>query len=264
MRRLNRFTLRHFLLAACVLVLLVAATPVAAQGSGGDGDVTGGDVSVGTSQTTSRDNTSLQDPSLGQATDPSKPSTPRAQTIYTVKRGDTLIRIARMFNTTVAAILAANPSIRSANRIYPGQRLVIPAPSRFTTANIYLIALGDNGRSGKKIGCNDSVIPVRVTFGSTQAPLTAALRNLLALKSQMYGESGLYNALYQSNLRVQRITINSGRATIWLAGAFQLGGVCDSPRVEAQLRETALQFSTVNQVSIFINGRPLEEVLSEK
>jgi len=40
-----------------------------------------------------------------------------------------------------------------------------------------------------------------------------------------------------------------------------VGGVCDEPRVQAQLRETALQFSTVDSVSIFINGIQLEDAL---
>jgi hypothetical protein len=49
-----------------------------------------------------------------------------------------------------------------------------------------------------------------------------------------------------------------------LSGTMMLGGVCDNPRVEAQLEETALQFPTVSQVSVFVNSRPLEEVLSLK
>ena len=49
-----------------------------------------------------------------------------------------------------------------------------------------------------------------------------------------------------------------------LAGKLLLGGVCDDPRVEAQLVETARRFSTVREVEIVINGKPLKEVLSEK
>jgi hypothetical protein len=40
-----------------------------------------------------------------------------------------------------------------------------------------------------------------------------------------------------------------------------VGGVCDEPRVRAQLEETALQFVTVDSVSIFVNGQPLAEAL---
>jgi len=47
---------------------------------------------------------------------------------YTVQRGDTLGRIARNFNTTVAAILAVN-AIPNPNLIYPGQVITLPGGS---------------------------------------------------------------------------------------------------------------------------------------
>jgi hypothetical protein len=96
----------------------------------------------------------------------------------------------------------------------------------------------------------------------TTGMLRAALTSLLAIHDQYYGESGLYNALYQSHLAVGDVAISSGTATIHLSGTLTLGGECDSPRVEAQLKQTALQFSTVHSVSIFINDRPLGDLLS--
>ena len=48
-----------------------------------------------------------------------------ADTTYTVKPGDTLYSIARSFNTTVPAIVAAN-NISNPNVIYVGQVLIIP------------------------------------------------------------------------------------------------------------------------------------------
>lgn len=129
---------------------------------------------------------------------------------------------------------------------------------------IFLIALEDSGRSGKKIGCDDSVIPVQVAIAPTRGVLQAALEELLSLKEAHYGQSGLYNALYQSDLKLDSVSIEQGEAIIHLSGPLMLGGVCDNPRVEAQLEETALQFPTVSQVSVFVNGRPLEEVLSLK
>lgn len=134
----------------------------------------------------------------------------------------------------------------------------------FTTANIYLIAIDDNGQSGPKIGCNDSVIPVRVEFPPTTAPLTTALERLLALKDQFYGQSGLYNVLYQSTLQLEKVTVQNGTATIRLTGQLRLSGVCDAPRVQAQIEQTALQFSSVQDVDIFLNGRPLADALSQR
>lgn len=133
---------------------------------------------------------------------------------------------------------------------------------QFDEAQIYLIALEDDGQSGQPVGCGDSAIPVTVDIQPTIAPLTAALENLFAIDEQYYGESGLYNALYQSNLSVQGIDINNRVATIALTGDLQAGGTCDVPRIEAQLRHTALQYSTIDDVSITINGQPLNELLS--
>ena len=47
-----------------------------------------------------------------------------------------------------------------------------------------------------------------------------------------------------------------------LAGDLSLGGVCDPPRVEAQLRRTVLQFPRADSARFFINGEPLDAYLS--
>lgn len=129
---------------------------------------------------------------------------------------------------------------------------------------IVLIELEGNGQSGPLVGCGDSAIPINVTIPPTQGVLRAALEKLLSAKQQFYGESGYYNALYQSNLQVASVKIEQGKAIIHLTGAIMLGGECDAPRVEAQLEQTALQFSTVNDVAVFVNDVPLEDVLSLK
>jgi hypothetical protein len=132
----------------------------------------------------------------------------------------------------------------------------------FTRTNIFLIAVGDAGGSGKEIGCGDSVIPVEVVIEPTIAPLTAALNELLAIESREYGQSGLYNALYRSDLTVEGIDIENREAIIALSGEVVVGGTCDIPRVKAQLRQTALQYDTIDSVSIFVDDQPLDEVLS--
>lgn len=137
-----------------------------------------------------------------------------------------------------------------------------PEPPLVSRVNLYFIALEDAGRSGKPIGCNDSVVPVEVEIEPTSAPLTAALERLFSIDSQYYGQSGLYNALYQSDLRLDSATVEQGQATIALSGTLRLGGVCDNPRVEAQIEETARQFPTVDEVVVYLNGQRLEDVLS--
>ncbi len=47
-------------------------------------------------------------------------------TTHTVADGETLFRIAIQYNTTVEAIVAANPELGGSTLIYPGQVLVIP------------------------------------------------------------------------------------------------------------------------------------------
>lgn len=51
-------------------------------------------------------------------------------TVYIVQPGDTLFKIAQRFGTTVDAILRANPEIQDPNVIFPGQKILIPAPPK--------------------------------------------------------------------------------------------------------------------------------------
>ena len=130
---------------------------------------------------------------------------------------------------------------------------------------IYLVAIGDNGVSGKLIGCGDSLVPVEVRINPTLGVLRAALNELFKLEGQQYyGQSGLYNALSQSKLAIEDVAVIGNEARIFLTGTLTLGGVCDNPRVEAQLKALAMQFSTVERVSIYINSEALGDVLSLK
>jgi hypothetical protein len=129
---------------------------------------------------------------------------------------------------------------------------------------IYLIAIDDNGQAGIQVGCGDSAIPVDVQIQPTQGVLRSALEALLSIKEQYYGQSGLYNALYQSDLQVESVSITDGNAQVYLTGSMMLGGECDNPRVQAQLEQTVLQFSTVTRASIFINGKTLADAISLK
>ena len=132
------------------------------------------------------------------------------------------------------------------------------------TVKIFLIAIGDNGQGGLGVGCGDSVIPVQIKIPPTQGVMKAALGKLLSLKDQHYGESGLYNALFQSDLKVESINISAGKASVYLTGSLTMGGECDNPRVQAQLEQTVLQFPTTTEADIFINGKPLADALSLK
>lgn len=128
--------------------------------------------------------------------------------------------------------------------------------------NIHLVAIGDAGQSGMLIGCDDSLIPVQREIEATddvELKITRTLEILLGLDDEFYGESGLYNALYQSDLSVESVTVVDGVATVNLTGDLLIGGVCDEPRVEEQLAQAVLQFEGVNEAVITLNGGPLFE-----
>ena len=176
--------------------------------------------------------------------------------------------------TATITIPSPSPTLRFAEQIMPTATTsqqapptsTVPAPTTATEqfVKIILIALEDNGQSGTLVGCGDSAMPITVTIRLTQGVLRAALEKLLSAKEQFYGESGYYNALYQSDLQVARVVIEQGKAVIHLTGSIMLGATCDAPRVQAQIEQTALQFSTVSDVTVFVNDIPLEEVLSTK
>jgi len=135
-------------------------------------------------------------------------------------------------------------------------------PQGLDRVNIYLVARGDNGASGKYIGCGDSLVPVEVPIEPTLGVLRAAINQLLKLESQQTdSQSGLYNALYLSDLNLESVAVIDGQAHIALIGKLIYGGECDIPRIEEQLHAVALQFTTVNTVSVTVNGEPLEKLL---
>jgi hypothetical protein len=129
------------------------------------------------------------------------------------------------------------------------------------TIKIYLVAVGDNGKTGKKIGCEDSLVPVTRTIKKTPAPLTAAIRELLQTPQHPQANPNLENFWKGRNLKVKSIVISNHTATIYLAGEVSVAGICDEPRIQSQIQATALQFSTVKRVKVFIGKRTLADAI---
>lgn len=135
--------------------------------------------------------------------------------------------------------------------------------------SLYFIALNDKGASGQKIGCDDSVVPVQQTSKNggeknTQQLLTEAYQLLLSIKDKSYGESGFTNILAKSNLQLESLEIQGTKAIVKLTGVLNSEGICDDPRIKAQLEQTALQFPDLKTVEIYINGKSLDQWLSQK
>ncbi len=137
------------------------------------------------------------------------------------------------------------------------------AAPEISEVEIFLVAVGDNGASGKLVGCGDSLVPVRRQIAPTRQPILAALEELFAIKQQTFGQSGLYNALYQSSLHVERAEVDENRiATVVLTGQVRLGGECDTPRFKGQIEQTILSAGGVQSANILLNGKTIDEALS--
>ncbi len=133
--------------------------------------------------------------------------------------------------------------------------------SRTQTVKVYLVAPGDEGKTGRKIGCGDSLVPVDRSVAKTAAPLTAALRELLSTPQHLDGAPGLENFWKGRRLKLQSVVLRNGTATIRLSGELSVAGICDEPRIEAQIEATAKQFSTVKRVKVFVNDQTLRNAI---
>jgi hypothetical protein len=126
-------------------------------------------------------------------------------------------------------------------------------------AVIYLVDIGNTRGVAEEFGCDDSLVPLTIPIpivDTAEARIAATLQPLLALGETTGPLDVWYNAL-GTDLYVQSIALNNGAATINLVGQLTLGGVCDNPRVEEQLRATVLAFDDVNEVLFLLNGAPV-------
>lgn len=129
---------------------------------------------------------------------------------------------------------------------------------------VYYIATDDNGTSGDKIGCGDSVVPVETPAVTTTDVIKSSFASLLTNHKKDYGQSGLYNALYQSNLTYVSSNVNDDTVTVVLTGTITQGGECDAPRIKAQLEYTAMHAAGTKKAVITVNDKSLDSVLSLK
>ncbi len=129
------------------------------------------------------------------------------------------------------------------------------------SVKVYLVALGDNGKTGKKIGCEDSLVPVTRSIMKTATPLKAALSQLLATPQHPAANPKLENFWKGRDLKVRSVAIRNSTATIHISGEVFVAGICDIPRIESQIEETARQFSNVKRVRVFIGRRTLQDAI---
>lgn len=131
------------------------------------------------------------------------------------------------------------------------------APSRFTRTRVYLINMA--AAPDDRI-CAEPLTGLEISIEPTVAPLTAAIESMLSTPD--YDVEGVYNAFSLSDLTLEGIDINNREAEIALSGELVTLGQCDSQWMPAQIRQTALQYDTIDSVVITVNGEPIEDVIA--
>ena len=124
---------------------------------------------------------------------------------------------------------------------------------------VYYVAVDDGGSSGVRFGCNDSLVAVRHADPAIREPLQAAMGHLLSGSGT---PAGLYNALASSALKYVSGYLDGETVVVNLSGAVQPGGVCDIPRIDAQLTHTAVTAVGAVRAEIYVDGVRLADVLS--
>lgn len=124
---------------------------------------------------------------------------------------------------------------------------------------VYYVAVDDGGSSGVRFGCNDSLVAVRHADPAIREPLQAAMGHLLSGSGT---PAGLYNALASSALKYVSGYLDGETVVVNLSGAVQPGGVCDIPRIDAQLTHTAVTAAGAVRAEIYVDGVRLADVLS--
>ncbi|VXB83397.1 hypothetical protein ARTHRO9V_20051 [Arthrobacter sp. 9V] len=126
---------------------------------------------------------------------------------------------------------------------------------------VYYVAIDDGGARGVRFGCNDSLVPVR-GVAVPGDPLSVALGRLLETGMPVDSDAALYDALADSSLQYLSGYMSGSTAVVNLSGSLRPGGVCDIPRIQAQLTQTIVQASGASRAEIYVNGRTLTEALS--
>ncbi|MGM7666636.1 GerMN domain-containing protein [Microbacterium sp. A93] len=138
-----------------------------------------------------------------------------------------------------------------------------------TEATVYWV--GPAGQAGgiEFPGCGEVLIEDSVPVsgaGSVGDPalVEAGLQALFAERNFDVGSDGLMNALYQSELTVQDVTIEGDTVTVDLNGQPMSGGTCADPQIIAQLQNTAIANAGTYTAEILVDGEPIEEFMSQK
>ena len=103
-------------------------------------------------------------------------------------------------------------------------------------------------------GCDTLATTTRMV-PRTATPLATALRELFLLSEDTVNGYQNFMARTNETLQFDEVRLEEGTAHVYLTGEVSgMVGVCDHPRANMQITETARQFSTVDDVVIYRNG----------
>ena len=118
---------------------------------------------------------------------------------------------------------------------------------------------------GIERGCDKVVLIQHTLAEATTTPLNASLQQLFSYDSDTVGGWQNFIASQNKTLFFDHAEIKGSKAEIYLTGELgALGGVCDNPRTAIQIEETALAYSTVDSVQLYLNGEPSDLTPSGK
>lgn len=145
-----------------------------------------------------------------------------------------------------------------------------PAPADKNDTNkttVYMVKMEDDGKTAGsiKVGCGDSAVPVTTTVGyqydktDAVASINAAIMTLISTTTDQFKSQNLENTLASTNsaLTIQSVDkpiTKNAPYIVHLNGKFSFGGVCDTPRVKAQVEETIKKAALGNATAIDFNG----------
>jgi spore germination protein GerM len=151
-----------------------------------------------------------------------------------------------------------NPSSPKPTAPCPGQapEVVVTSPQPHDALHVMKVkACFSNSKFDPEISCK-KVFPVEREIPRTDAPARAALDELLAGPTPVEQTEG-YSTSLNPGVTIRSLTIREGLATVDFDEqlGYQVGGSCRVSAIRAQITETLMQFSTVKNVVISINGR---------
>lgn len=180
-----------------------------------------------------------------------------------------LNQLSKKMKKIIISILSATIILSSCQSVEP--LLTNEENNRGQNTQIFLVAIDDNGARGDKIGCNDSLVAVDLMIPETEsilAKMKYTIDSLLSQSGPTDPQTELYNSLYQSELKIQNISISENQETVSLnlVGQASVGGVCDVPRFQEQIKKTIREVDpdTIKNVEVSINGQAMEEYFSAK